>query len=219
MTISINSFSTNKTNRGEYPKESLSDITVSFDVSSNLAGSWTVEANLLFSPYGGGLGTSTTAVLAGMTVVGAKQAISTLSGIGSYSDSITISKDLLSDIGTYIVRLRVLPAPGSVGFSVIDSDPFFVVDLNGPDSDNNLTDLQKTNLDINQGEGGTGDSSFTVSFTNQTSQVIVHNLGKYPNIVFKDNSGIEYDVNVVYDSLNQCTVSWNDTMSGTITCN
>lgn len=69
------------------------------------------------------------------------------------------------------------------------------------------------------GVDGTGDATFTVEFTNQTSQVITHNLNKYVNVVFRDSAGTEYDVDVAYNSLNQCTVTWNVPTTGTITCN
>lgn len=74
-----------------------------------------------------------------------------------------------------------------------------------------------------QGDPGTpgsgGDKYFLQEFTSQSSQVVTHNLNKYPDISLFDSAGTEYDAEVVYDSLNQCTVSWNGSITGKIVCN
>lgn len=69
------------------------------------------------------------------------------------------------------------------------------------------------------GQDGTGDKTFRVSFTNAISQVVAHNLDKYPSVVFRDSAGTQYEVSVQHDTLNQCTVTWNQTTTGSITCN
>lgn len=66
---------------------------------------------------------------------------------------------------------------------------------------------------------GSGDKTYRVTFTDAESQVVEHNLGKYPSVVFKDSAGTEYEVSVNHDSLNQCTVTWNTPITGSITCN
>jgi hypothetical protein len=68
-------------------------------------------------------------------------------------------------------------------------------------------------------QGPNGDKSYTVSFTNQTTVVVQHNLEKYPAVTFKDSAGTEYEVDVHHDSINQCTVTWNTPLTGSITCN
>jgi hypothetical protein len=69
------------------------------------------------------------------------------------------------------------------------------------------------------GEDGSGDATYSQNFTNQTSLVVTHNLGKYPAVVFRDSAGTQYEVDVVHDSLSQCTLSWGTPITGTVTCN
>ncbi|MEN6621506.1 MAG: collagen-like protein [Smithella sp.] len=69
------------------------------------------------------------------------------------------------------------------------------------------------------GQNGTGDATYSVSFTNQNEVTVNHNLGKYPSVVMKDSAGSEYIVEISHNSVNQCVVSWTIPMTGTITCN
>lgn len=41
-------------------------------------------------------------------------------------------------------------------------------------------------------------------------QTILHNLGRCPNVVFVGSDGIVYEVDIKYPSLNQVTVTWNN---------
>lgn len=69
------------------------------------------------------------------------------------------------------------------------------------------------------GADGVGDATFRQSFSSATSVVVIHNLGKYPDVVFQDTAGTPYEVEIIYDSLNQLTANWNIPITGTITCN
>ncbi len=63
------------------------------------------------------------------------------------------------------------------------------------------------------------DSTYTKSFTNVCIVVVEHYLGKYPTVTVKDEQGNEIEVDVDYNSLDVCTLSWNGLASGTVTCN
>lgn len=69
------------------------------------------------------------------------------------------------------------------------------------------------------GEDGTGDATYTQSFVNVSSLVVVHNLGKYPAVVFRDTAGTEFEVDIEHDSTSQLTLNWSEPLSGTVTCN
>ncbi len=55
-------------------------------------------------------------------------------------------------------------------------------------------------------------------FTNEASVVVAHNFGKRPVVDVIDGSGNGVDFAVTHDSVNQFTVTFNETLSGTILC-
>ncbi|MFA5053287.1 MAG: hypothetical protein WC565_04475 [Parcubacteria group bacterium] len=55
-------------------------------------------------------------------------------------------------------------------------------------------------------------------FTDQTSVVVAHSFGKRPVVNVIDGSGNGVDFAVVHDSVNQFTVTFNETLTGTIIC-
>ena len=63
------------------------------------------------------------------------------------------------------------------------------------------------------------DKNYVKNFTNSESEVVVHNLNKYPAVHLIDAAGTPYLVDVRYDSVNQCTVSWSGLITGKIICN
>jgi len=63
------------------------------------------------------------------------------------------------------------------------------------------------------------DKNKTFQFVNQTQKVIVHNFGKYPSVTVVDQTGEEIEVEVIYDSINQCTINLNTASSGVIILN
>ncbi len=73
---------------------------------------------------------------------------------------------------------------------------------------NEVLDVQ---VAINQDEA---DKHYTLSFTITTSLVIIHNLNKYPNVSVFDNLNQLVTVDISYDSLNQCTLTWNNPLAG-----
>jgi hypothetical protein len=40
--------------------------------------------------------------------------------------------------------------------------------------------------------------------------IIVHNLGRCPEVIFVDDEGTRYEVEVSYPNLNQVKITWND---------
>jgi len=59
------------------------------------------------------------------------------------------------------------------------------------------------------GNGSTG-------FSGATGFSVTHNFAKYPAVTILDGSGNEIEASVVHDSVNQFTVSFNSTESGTV---
>ncbi|MFA5054448.1 MAG: hypothetical protein WC565_10335, partial [Parcubacteria group bacterium] len=55
-------------------------------------------------------------------------------------------------------------------------------------------------------------------FTDQTSVVVAHSFGKRPVVNVIDSSGNGVDFAVVHDSVDQITVTFNETLTGTIIC-
>lgn len=54
------------------------------------------------------------------------------------------------------------------------------------------------------------------TFTNETEKVVVHNLGHYPSVWILDENGEVIDSDIQHDSVNQITVSFQISLSGTI---
>lgn len=69
------------------------------------------------------------------------------------------------------------------------------------------------------GEGGTSDKYYTQSFTNLSTVVVTHNLGKYPSIVIFDSANDEVEGHVEHNSVNQLTVTFSSSFSGRVVCN
>lgn len=72
----------------------------------------------------------------------------------------------------------------------------------------------------NLGPGGGGsDANFTQAFTGVSSVVVTHNLGKYPSPIIFDSAGDEVEGDIRHDSVNQLTVTFNNSNTGTVICN
>lgn len=69
--------------------------------------------------------------------------------------------------------------------------------------------------------GGSSDKNFTFSLPgNNLSYIITHNLNKYPAVsVFESGTNNEIFAEVTYNSLNQCTLTFTDLITGTVTFN
>lgn len=79
-------------------------------------------------------------------------------------------------------------------------------------------------LDVNETTSGfaTGlesDAYFQQAFTNQSSVTVTHNLNKYPAVQIIDSAGDQVEGNVSHDSLNELTVTFSSSFTGTIFCN
>lgn len=58
------------------------------------------------------------------------------------------------------------------------------------------------------------------TFSNASSVVVNHNLGKYPAITLIDASGYVFiPVNIQHTSINSCTITFSTTRSGTVVAN
>lgn len=67
---------------------------------------------------------------------------------------------------------------------------------------------------------GTGsDSNYTQAFTGTDTVVVTHNLNKYPSPIIFDSAGDEIEGDIRHNSLNQLTVTFNTSNTGTVTCN
>ena len=63
------------------------------------------------------------------------------------------------------------------------------------------------------------ENTYTQAFTGLATVVVTHNLGKYPSPIIIDSAGDEIEGNINHDSLNQLTVSFNGSNTGTVICN
>lgn len=63
---------------------------------------------------------------------------------------------------------------------------------------------------------GGGDDSIEVAFTNQTTVTYTHNLGRYVDVTIYDTNGNQLYGQVIQNSLNQITVTFNQPLSGKI---
>lgn len=68
-------------------------------------------------------------------------------------------------------------------------------------------------------ESVSDDKYYEIEFTNETSLLVTHNLGKQPSVTLLDTNGEEHEVSVDHIDNNSCTVSWNGSLSGKIICN
>lgn len=69
------------------------------------------------------------------------------------------------------------------------------------------------------GPTGTGDLTFSQSFSSTSSVTVTHNLNKYPSVTVIDSAGDEVEGSVDYLSLNQLTITFSAPFSGTAICN
>lgn len=63
------------------------------------------------------------------------------------------------------------------------------------------------------------DLNMEVPFTNQTQVVIDHNFGKQPSVTVTDDTGEEIGVEVIHNTINQCTINMSTALSGNIILN
>lgn len=70
-----------------------------------------------------------------------------------------------------------------------------------------------------RGLPGEGDKNFTQAFTNSSTVSLTHSLNKYPSVTVIDSAGDEVVGDVSYDDLNNVTLSFQGSFSGTATLN
>lgn len=66
---------------------------------------------------------------------------------------------------------------------------------------------------------GSPDKNFIYPFTSLASITVTHNLAKYPAVTVVDTSGDECEGDVIHVSVNQLTISFSSSFSGTVFCN
>lgn len=65
-----------------------------------------------------------------------------------------------------------------------------------------------------------GDANFTQGFTNATSTLVNHNLGKKPGVTLTDSGGNQFFATIVHNSDNQLVATWDTgLLSGSVSCN
>ena len=64
--------------------------------------------------------------------------------------------------------------------------------------------------------GGSGESSYTESFTNQTDITIEHNLGRYPSITIKDSEDDVIVGEANYIDEDNIRLTFSEAVSGTV---
>ena len=69
------------------------------------------------------------------------------------------------------------------------------------------------------GISGNPDAYYTQAFTASSTVVVVHNLGKYPAVSVMDSAGDIVTGDIVNDSINQLTITFNAPFTGTVICN
>jgi hypothetical protein len=74
---------------------------------------------------------------------------------------------------------------------------------------------------LNYDSSATGDLNFTFSLPgNALSYLVTHNLNKFPSVsVFESGTSSEIYGEVVYNNLNQCTITFTSLVTGTATFN
>lgn len=65
----------------------------------------------------------------------------------------------------------------------------------------------------------TGDKTFIELFTNSSTVVVDHNLGKYPSVQIFDSAGDQVEGQITHNSIDQLTATFTSSFTGTITCN
>lgn len=63
------------------------------------------------------------------------------------------------------------------------------------------------------------DKTFVMPFTGLATVVVTHNLGKYPSVTVLSSAGDEIIGDITHNSLNQFTLTFNGSNTGTVTCN
>jgi hypothetical protein len=69
-----------------------------------------------------------------------------------------------------------------------------------------------------QGDPGE-DANFVYPFTNESTVVVEHNLGKYPSTTVIDSADDEVEGRVTHDSINQLTLTFTASFTGKVICN
>lgn len=64
-----------------------------------------------------------------------------------------------------------------------------------------------------------GDKYFSQVFTTVATVSVAHNLGKYPAIQVLDSSLAQCEGTIVHTDLNNLTITFSASFSGTVTCN
>lgn len=69
------------------------------------------------------------------------------------------------------------------------------------------------------GISGNADANFTYPFTALSVVVVTHNLGKYPAVSVIDSANDTVTGDIVHNSINQLTITFNAPFTGTVICN
>lgn len=65
----------------------------------------------------------------------------------------------------------------------------------------------------------TGDKTYSQPFTNSAEITVTHNLGKYPSTQIFDSAGDQVEGMISHVSVNELTVTFTASFTGTIICN
>ncbi len=170
MAVTLSYFHINSlAKKAEVSKDALQDLYVAAHLDTTSLGIWDINTELLYSPLGGGRGSDIGVEPSGMTVVysssvniGALDAES-LPSLGVDISFVAIPKSYTENIGTYRIRLKATPQAGTSGYFIFESFYWFVVDVNGADTLNTITDSEKEALDAglysSSGTSGTSGTS------------------------------------------------------------
>lgn len=74
-------------------------------------------------------------------------------------------------------------------------------------------------IDFSVSSGWGSDKNYTQAFVAQSTVIVTHNLAKYPSVTLLDVAGDEIIGDVLQNSVNQVTVTFNTIISGTVICN
>lgn len=105
---------------------------------------------------------------------------------------------------------------------IADSDVLHIVDASDPSHSAEGTSKKATLGQIKEYIATTlvvtGDKSFSLDF-NASSVVVNHNLNKRPSVTVINSAGDEVEGDIVYNSLNQLTLTFSGSFVGTVYCN
>lgn len=63
------------------------------------------------------------------------------------------------------------------------------------------------------------DNNYVMSFSGLATVIVNHNLGKFPSVTVISSAGDEIVGDVTHNTVNQLTITFNGSNTGTVTCN